>query len=352
MEKYYSRKIMVLDTEYETNPKRLLSLAYFLYSFEDNKWNKTGSVYYVKYDPEIFVVDENSEAFKYHKLTNDFLQKNGQSLNSIMMAFYSSLSQIDVLVGQNVMQADIQLVRKESIGEGLWFGKIRERLKSIKIFDTMMAFRDKNPEERSSLDNIYNFLFEKPMKNHHDASYDCINTFKIFEKMVQDEYKFEEQEIEFCEDILDGLMKETKKCFICESKIPEGNNVYRFKNKNNLSKVGDRDFSICNNILKENDEICKKCLGNLEILITKNNKMLNLVKLKTYDSNINDFFEIIGSENTTVYLVSHFKDKDEIKKLGGKWDSKKRSWYFTYTPKNKDKINKFSKWIPEKNIEV
>ena len=47
---YYSRKIMVLDTEYETNPKRLLSLAYFLYSFEDNKWNKTGSVYYVKYD--------------------------------------------------------------------------------------------------------------------------------------------------------------------------------------------------------------------------------------------------------------------------------------------------------------
>ena len=29
------KKVMVLDTEYETNPKRLLSLAYIIYTIDD-----------------------------------------------------------------------------------------------------------------------------------------------------------------------------------------------------------------------------------------------------------------------------------------------------------------------------
>ena len=125
------------------------------------------------------------------------------------------------------MTADIHMIRKEAIGENLWFGKIRESLKGKIIYDTMLAFRDKNPEEKSSLDSIYKFLFDKEMKNHHDATYDCKNTFKCFQKMVENEYEFENQKIKFSEDIFEELMKESKRCCICESKIPEGNNIYQ-----------------------------------------------------------------------------------------------------------------------------
>ena len=78
--------------------------------------------------------------------------------------------------------------------------------------------------------------------------------------------------------------------------------------------------------------------------------MINLVKLKNYDSYSKDFFEIEGNEAITVYLKSEYKDKDEIKKLGGKWDGRKKSWYFSYTVKTKNKLNDFSKWIENNTI--
>ena len=45
-----------------------------------------------------------------------------------------------------------------------------------------------------------------------------------------------------------------------------------------------------------------------------------------------------------------YKDKDEIKKLGGKWDGRKKSWYFSYNNKSKSKLKKFEKWIPINEI--
>ena len=129
------------------------------------------------YPETVFKVDENGESFKYHKLTNQFLQENGVSIKTALDNFYNSLQDVDIIIGQNIMTADIHMIRKEAIGEGMWFGKIRESLKGKSIYDTMLSFRDKNPEEKSSLDSIYKFLFDKEMKNHHDATHDCKNTF-------------------------------------------------------------------------------------------------------------------------------------------------------------------------------
>ena len=123
--------LMVLDTEYDTNPKRLLSLAYIIYENE----SKTKKVLYVKHDPSVFKVNENGEAFKYHKLTNNFLNENGKSLNEVLIEFYTDLEKVNVLVGQNIMTADIHMLRKELIGLNMWFGIVRDKLKKIEIFD-------------------------------------------------------------------------------------------------------------------------------------------------------------------------------------------------------------------------
>ena len=336
------KRIMVLDTEYDTNPKRLLALAYIIYHQDDNK--KVAS--YIKHSPDAFTINESGEAFQYHKITNQYLQENGKDIKEVIEQFYQDILDVDIIVGQNIISADIQAIRKESIGCYLWYDKIRDRLKNIPIYDTMFAFRDKNPEVKSSLDSIYNFLFDKEMKNHHDALNDCKNTFKCFKKMFEDNYKFDKQTAKFSEDIFEELTKETKKCDICESKVPEGHNVYKFINKFNVLSSEGKTFSINNNIIKENQEICRRCLGNLELLIlNQDNNMIDLVKLKNYDSYLKDFFQVVGEEPITVYLKSHYKDKDEIKKLGGRWDGRKKSWYFTYTISTASKADKFQKWI-------
>ena len=71
----------------------------------------------------------------------------------------------------------------------------------------MMSFKDKNPEEKYSLDSIYKFLFDKEMKNHHNPVNDCKNTFKCFEKMIESDYVFQNQKINYGEDIFIELMK-------------------------------------------------------------------------------------------------------------------------------------------------
>ena len=71
-----------------------------------------------------------------------------------MEQFYQDILDVDIIVGQNIISADIQAIRKESIGCYLWYDKIRDKLKNIPIYDTMFSFRDKNPEVKSSLDSI------------------------------------------------------------------------------------------------------------------------------------------------------------------------------------------------------
>ena len=346
-----NQKIMVLDTEYDTNPKRLLAISYIIYTF-DETWNKTKYLEYIKHPENVFKVDEEGHAFEYHKLTNKFLQENGVDIKEVLENFYNNLSGIDVIVGQNIITADIQIIRKESIPENLWFGKIRDILKNIPIYDTMISFKDKNPEEKCSLDSIYKFLFDKEMKNHHNPVNDCKNTFKCFERMNETEYIFNDQRFNYSEDIFAELMKKCQKCDLCESKIPEGNNIYKFINKDNIIKSKYKSFSIITSPDLEsaklilNTKICKKYFSNLEILIRNDNdKMLNITKIKMDDSYVKEFFEIIGDESIIVYLESQYKDKDEIKKLGGKWDGQKKAWYFTYTPKTTNRLIKFKQWI-------
>ena len=49
--------------------------------------------------------------------------------------------------------------------------------------------------------------------------------------------------------------------------IGSGSKLISFINKFNLLAIDGRQYSICNNKLKENNIICKKCYGNIELLI-------------------------------------------------------------------------------------
>jgi len=43
-----------------------------------------------------------------------------------------------------------------------------------------------------------------------------------------------------------------------------------------------------------------------------------------------------------IYLKVPYEEKDEAKKMGAKWDTKKKKWYIT--PKNKNKVQMMGRW--------
>lgn len=337
--------IMVLDTEFETIPKkRLISLAYIIYKNNKRILKKSR---YIKYHPEIFKVDESGYAFKYHKLTNDFLQKNGKSLDHVLNNFFKDLEDVDIIVGQNIIPADIQLIRKESIGVNIWFDKIRPKLQQIKIYDTMKAFKKTYPKKKYKLNDIYKDLFDEEMKDHHKAIYDCKNTYKCFYKMFNDNnFNFINNDINFAEDYYEESKKAKIKCSLCENKIY--GNTFKYKSDQYKITINDKHFEIINSkYLNKNDIICKKCFQKVELLITNNeNVMLDVITIsnKNYNDCAKKFFDFKSDDSLKRKdLVVNYKDKDKIKKLGAKWDFNKKCWFFQY--KEDSDLNRFSNYI-------
>lgn len=70
------------------------------------------------------------------------------------------------------------------------------------------------------------------------------------------------------------------------------------------------------------------------------NKLYNKEK-STTDPTINMVYEPYEPEDI-IYLNCPFSEKDEVKKLGARWNAKSKKWTVKDTPENKEK---FSKWM-------
>ena len=53
-----------------------------------------------------------------------------------------------------------------------------------------------------------------------------------------------------------------------------------------------------------------------------------------------------------LYLVVPYKEKNEAKKLGAKWDKVEKSWYADLTAENREELlSRFTQWLPEVSLE-
>ena len=100
MNDYQSKKLMVLDTEYDNNPKRLLALAYIVYTW-DGEWKKDKTLQYVKHNSDVFSVDESGAAFEVHQLSNEFLDENGINIREVLENFYEKVDGVDIIIGHH-----------------------------------------------------------------------------------------------------------------------------------------------------------------------------------------------------------------------------------------------------------
>ena len=93
----------------------------------------------------------------------------------------------------------------------------------------MKAFKNIHPDKSASLNNIYKFLYDEEMKNHHNALYDCKNTYKCFKKMLEDKnYIFDNNLMNDSDSYFYKLNNCDKNCYLCNSKIFNDSKFYEF----------------------------------------------------------------------------------------------------------------------------
>jgi DNA polymerase III epsilon subunit-like protein len=354
-----TRNIMVIDTEYENTPRRLISLAYVLVS--NNEITGTKS-FLIKHNPNIFQIDQGGMAFSKHGITNKMCMDTGYDIKYVLNTLLNDLNNSDIIVGHNIISADISTIRREAIGINMW-SEIFNCLKQKQINDTLKCFKEINKELPSySLDKIYKHLFHKEFENHHDALEDCQATLKIFNYIQNFEnYNLKHSGMNFVEDEIENVKNNNYYCYLCKKTI---SNYYSIQKLHFLDKYEKYNFKLYSFYdIKNNDILCNKCYENIEILKLDNGEMVDILnksmnkntfKYKEYLEAKEICFEYI--ENVTTketikketipkenrkYLNCPFEEKEECKKNGARWDIKEKKWYIN---KNSD-FKPFEKWL-------
>ena len=337
-------KYLILDTEYENSPRRLISIAYLICDSDNIKSEKYKLV---KHNINIFQIDESGIAFDKHKITNKICQEDGENIEKILNMFSTDLDNIEAIVGHNLISADISTIRREAIGIGLW-SEIRNKIKKKKLYDTIKEAKKNMDIDSYSLDKVYKELFKKDFVNHHDALEDCKATYQIFSEL-KNKNKIEEMEMNFPEDEVEN--QRYKICCHCNKNIK---NYYKVKGLNHNGKYQKYNFKIFSvNDLEIGNNICSKCYDNIEVvkyfkgeLVDIFNKNLNKngYKYKAEFLDVKktcfDYIETVKKEKK-IYLNCPYEQRVLCKELGAKWDGRKKKWYIN---ENLDR-EKFDRWI-------
>ena len=362
------RYCMIIDTEFETYPtRRLISIAYLIYDLDKHEMIK--EVYkIVKHNPSVFQINENSESFKIHGISNMTSIIKGEPLINILEQWYSDLCNINMLLGHNLYSADISILRKECIGLNIW-DKIYKQIQKIKTVDTLPYIRSlKLPIESNSLNIIYQYFFNQKLMEHHNALIDCKATLNIYKYILENyqdldnlncilkspEYEIIETRKKYktqSNNLIDMFnliqIKNNNQCQLCHKETNELYKTIRLE----YNKYDIYNYELyCYFSINQGDKLCQNCYHNIEIIkygdnhemtdiLTKSIKKTN-VKFKEYQE-VKDKCFIKEIPENIIILNCPMEDKEECKKKGGKWNKFHQKWYID---KNQD-INIFNKWI-------
>lgn len=346
-----NNNIMILDTEFENSPRRLISLAYIIYD-EFNK--KKIKEYYqmVKHNPNVFQINEEGDSFKIHKISNMLCYREGKPLKIILNEWRQDLLLVNKIVGHNVINADISILRKECIGLNTW-NDIYNIIDTLEIVDTLSLSRNlKFSVENNSLNTIYHYLFNIPFDEHHHALEDCKASLKLYEYMItnyKDEISLLNPSIlKYPENELKDIIKiNTNICSICQ----QTNTEFYILNSLDYNKYHKYRYKLyCIYPLLLGSKLCQKCHNLIEIVkYDENMEMLDMFNnnIKKTSNRYQEYLETkeycFEKEipDNIILLDCPIKDKEECKKNGGKFHKIHKKWYIDIT-QNKDL---FMKWM-------
>lgn len=279
---------MVIDTEFENSPRKLISIAYLIINEEGDILHSVNKL--VKHNINLFQIDENGHSFKIHGITNEKCQLEGENINNILLTFTEDLDKVDSIIGHNLIGADIVTIRKESIlMNDFWKKCLRDKIKNKKIYDTYnLSKKNLIDYENHKLNTVYENLFNKKIDNHHDALSDCHSTYQIYEYLKKN-YNLEEETLNFNEDKIGKY-----RCNNCNQSTK---NYYIYKKEKYVGKPEKYTFKpyLFNGLYLE-DKICFECYKSIEIIKYNNNEAVEIITSSTKKNKNN--INYIDYENT------------------------------------------------------
>jgi DNA polymerase-3 subunit alpha len=166
------------------NPSRVVSISWIL---ANERREKVKQAYHI-IRPLDFIIDNESKAVEIHGITSEIAEEKGVPWHTMYDEFIEDLSKCHTIVAHNI-QFDVSIMLSEmhryNKQTGIETFMDKQRLCTMKMGKNTMK-QAKSPK----LSELYEFLYEEPMTNAHDASYDTLYCFKCLAKML------ERQEIE------------------------------------------------------------------------------------------------------------------------------------------------------------
>lgn len=172
---------LVLDTEYNTKPFRLISTGFV-------KLDRTGNSPTHKMTclvkPQGFAIDERSPAFAVHRITHAQAVAQGVSMHSLMRWLCRVRPTCSQLVGHNVAR-DVKLLREEARRHGA--GDVDKMLARLRTVDTLPMARAAGLQKPHTLSSVYCQLFDTQcMPEAHDAMADAWHTARVFVRLLRE----------------------------------------------------------------------------------------------------------------------------------------------------------------------
>jgi len=199
-------KVLIFDTETTGLPEKdatvfqhskwpyIIQLSYLLYDLETNTYKYRND--YIKISDS---VEMNPESYEIHKISREFLNNNGISINNALRRFNEYLNIADVIVGHNLsFDKKIVLVecyRNRIVQRFKYFVngkkyKVNEycTMKNGKSFCNIVRINRLNNSylKTPSLKELFNkSLPEVTLPNNlHDAFIDILITFRCYYKLI------------------------------------------------------------------------------------------------------------------------------------------------------------------------
>ena len=263
-------KTLTIDTEYENNPRRLISIAYII---SDNNETLYSRNMLVKHNLNIFQIDEKGIAFSKHNITNQMCQDEGKSIKQILETFSNDLELVTSIIGHNIIAADFSTIRREAIGIGMW-KDIWTKLINKNIYDTMKESKKIFPNINSySLDKVYKHIYNLEFHNHHNAIEDCKVTLKIFNYIIENkENNLDSLQMNFPEN---NIKNKQNLCSQCDSVMKKYYIVTEKEYKESYERYLFKPYSM--NGINVGERLCCKCYQGIEIVKYYQDEMIDIL---------------------------------------------------------------------------
>lgn len=160
------------------NPSRIVSISWII---ADENREKIKQAYHI-IRPLDFTIDNASKAVEIHGITSEIAEEKGVPWHTMYDEFIEDVSKCHTIVAHNI-QFDVSVMLSEMYRYNQELG-ISTFIEKARLCTMKMGKTAMNQSKSPKLSELYQHLYNEPLENAHDASFDTLYCYKCFAKMM------------------------------------------------------------------------------------------------------------------------------------------------------------------------